>query len=347
MPISTDTAHVYAPEGPDLDDYLRKIDGYNTRTQEPTRWRTQLHTGADFLDRFAADRRGDVVVISGNNRRKTEYLSRAVAAGVHTLADKPMAIDKAGFAALDTAFATARDRSVLLYDIMTERHEITTMLQKEFSTIAPVFGGLVAGIDGRSRGHQGKRALLFQAGVGRPAQAAGVVLRHRAAGRGPGRHHHAPRRSRPVGMLPGRRSSTIARDVRVLSARALADGDQSRAIRQRDAARKRSRTILRKDVQADGSLHTYANGEINYAIRGVHAKVSVIWNFEAPPGAGDTHYSVMRGTQSRSGDPPGRGAGLSTGALPRAAGDDRYGGVFERRSSARCRRCRRNIPASA
>ena len=52
---------------------------------------------------------------------------------------------------------------------------------------------------------------------------------------------------------------------------------------------------LRKDMQADGSLHTYANGEINYTIRGVHAKVSVIWNFEAPAGAGDTHYSVMRG----------------------------------------------------
>ncbi len=40
----------------------------------------------------------------------------------------------------------------------------------------------------------------------------------------------------------------------------------------------------------------YGNGEFTYTLRGVHAKVSVIWNFEAPAGAGDTHYSIMRGT---------------------------------------------------
>ncbi len=51
-------------------------------------------------------------------------------------------------------------------------------------------------------------------------------------------------------------------------------------------------------MQPDGNLHTYANGEINYTIRGVHAKVSVLWNFEAPAGSGDTHYSVMRGTNA-------------------------------------------------
>jgi hypothetical protein len=54
---------------------------------------------------------------------------------------------------------------------------------------------------------------------------------------------------------------------------------------------------LRGDLQ-DGVLQTYANGEINYRLRGIHAKVSVKWNFAAPPGAGDTHYSIMRGTKA-------------------------------------------------
>ncbi|MCX6265230.1 MAG: oxidoreductase, partial [Bacteroidetes bacterium] len=40
-----------------------------------------------------------------------------------------------------------------------------------------------------------------------------------------------------------------------------------------------------------------SNGEINYLINGVHAKVSVIWNYRAPDGTGDTHYSIMRGTK--------------------------------------------------
>jgi hypothetical protein len=35
-----------------------------------------------------------------------------------------------------------------------------------------------------------------------------------------------------------------------------------------------------------------------YRIRGIHAKVSVVWNFEAPPGGGDTHFSIMKGTRA-------------------------------------------------
>ena len=30
----------------------------------------------------------------------------------------------------------------------------------------------------------------------------------------------------------------------------------------------------------------------------MHARVSVTWNFEAPEGTGDTHFSVMRGTKA-------------------------------------------------
>ena len=92
--------HVYAPAGPDLDDFVRKIDGYNARAAQPTRWRLHVHAGPDYLERFAGERRGDVAVIAGNNARKTEYIERAVGAGFHTLADKPMAIDAAGYAGL-------------------------------------------------------------------------------------------------------------------------------------------------------------------------------------------------------------------------------------------------------
>jgi hypothetical protein len=55
---------------------------------------------------------------------------------------------------------------------------------------------------------------------------------------------------------------------------------------------------LRKNVVRDSVLQIYCNGEINYQVRGVHAKVSVIWNYEAPEGTGDTHYSIMRGTRA-------------------------------------------------
>ena len=41
---------------------------------------------------------------------------------------------------LKTAFASAEQNGVLLYDIMTERYEITTIMQKELSQIPGVFG---------------------------------------------------------------------------------------------------------------------------------------------------------------------------------------------------------------
>ena len=55
---------------------------------------------------------------------------------------------------------------------------------------------------------------------------------------------------------------------------------------------------LAADVGPDGALEVYANGEIVYRVRGIHAKVAVEWRYEAPNGTGDTHHSVMRGSKA-------------------------------------------------
>jgi hypothetical protein len=44
-------------------------------------------------------------------------------------------------------------------------------------------------------------------------------------------------------------------------------------------------------------LAIYSNGEINYSVKGIHAKVTVQWNYTNEAG-GDTHYSIMRGTKT-------------------------------------------------
>jgi predicted dehydrogenase len=54
---------------------------------------------------------------------------------------------------------------------------------------------------------------------------------------------------------------------------------------------------LRPMVGDDGVLRTPANGAFTCAVRGVHAKISVLWNYEAPAGTGDTHDSLMRGSK--------------------------------------------------
>jgi hypothetical protein len=55
--------------------------------------------------------------------------------------------------------------------------------------------------------------------------------------------------------------------------------------------------FLKKDLKNDSTINVYANGEINYSLRGVHTKLRALWNYSATEG-GDTHYSVIRGTKA-------------------------------------------------
>ncbi|MEO8739913.1 MAG: putative oxidoreductase C-terminal domain-containing protein [Casimicrobiaceae bacterium] len=287
---------VYARDGPELRDYLQKIAAYNARSDVPTHWQLQTYEGTDCVDRFVADNAAEVAVIAGNNRYKTEYLGRAVAAGMHVLADKPMVIDAEGFAALEKAFAVARQNQVLLYDIMTERHEITTLLQKELSKLPTVFGQLV-------RGTVGQPAVTKESVHHFSKLVSGMPIRRPAwffdvAQQGEGLVDIT---THLVDLVQWEcfpdQIIDYRRDVRIV--------DAQRWPTELTASQFASVTglasypdFLGKDVMANGNLRVFANGEINYVLNGVHAKVSVIWNFAAPEGSGDTHYSIMRGTQA-------------------------------------------------
>ncbi|MCH9022380.1 MAG: oxidoreductase, partial [Planctomycetes bacterium] len=137
--------YVFAPEGPDVKDHLNRIDGFNSRTDNPTHWKEHTYTADDFLKKMLDTKPGNVVVLSGNNQKKTQYIKACVDAGLNVLADKPMCINADDFILLQEAFASAKENNVLLYDIMTERSEFTTILQKELSQTPQVFGKIIQG----------------------------------------------------------------------------------------------------------------------------------------------------------------------------------------------------------
>src|SRR6186997_1876390 len=99
--------HIYAPEGNDLKLHLDRINSYNSRAESPTRWKEEVYTGNDFFEKMIAEKKGNVVVISGNNQRKTDYILNSLKNGFHVFADKPMAIDSKGFEQLKEAFEIA------------------------------------------------------------------------------------------------------------------------------------------------------------------------------------------------------------------------------------------------
>ena len=136
---------VYSPDGNDLKEHLKRIDGYNTRAEKPTAWVEKLYTGNDYLEKMLSEKPGNVVVVSGNNRIKTDYIKKSVEAGLNVLADKPMVINAELFPLLEESFKIAKEKGVLLYDIMTERFSVTTMLQREISMVPDLFGQLDPG----------------------------------------------------------------------------------------------------------------------------------------------------------------------------------------------------------
>jgi len=139
------TVHVYAEAGNDLQLHLDRIKGYNNRIDNPTKWNQVVYEGKDFFQKMISERKGNVVVLAGNNRLKTNYILSAVQNGFNVFADKPMAINKVGFEQLKKAFQVANEKKLQLYDIMTERYEITTILQRALSMEPTVFGTLEKG----------------------------------------------------------------------------------------------------------------------------------------------------------------------------------------------------------
>ena len=285
---------VYAPDGADLQMHLGRIDQYNKRAEQPTHWNEQVYKGTDFFEKMLQEKKGNIVVLAGNNQKKTEYIKKCIDDSLNVLADKPMAIDAKDFDVLKQAFADAASKNLLLYDIMTERYEITNALQREFSMLPEVFGQLENGTPDNPAVTKESIHHFYKYVSGniltRPAWFMDVSQQ------GEGLVDVTTHLVDLVqwASFPDQKVSYES-DVKLLSARRWSTDmrlSQFNAITKLNGFP----PYLQKDVVNDSILKVYSNGEINYQLKGVHAKVSVIWNYQAPEGAGDTHNSTMRGT---------------------------------------------------
>ena len=289
------TVHVYAPEGPELQAHLNLVKQYNTRSEAPTAWKEEVFSGPNFLQKMFAEKAGNVVVIAGNNQKKTSYIKQAVDSGFNVLADKPMAINTADFNALLEAFASAEKNKVLLYDIMTERYEINSILQKEFMHMPEVFGELEKGSAANPAIIKQSVHHFFKSVSGKPLVRPSWFFDVSQQGDG-----IVDVTTHVIDLIqwscfPGE-ALDYKKDINMLSAKRWATAltpSQFKQVTQKDTYP----DFLKKDLK-DSLLEVFSNGEMNYTIKGVHAKVSVTWNFQAPEGGGDTHFSILRGSKA-------------------------------------------------
>ncbi|MEP7269915.1 MAG: putative oxidoreductase C-terminal domain-containing protein [Acidobacteriota bacterium] len=287
--------HVYAPLGFDLTEHLNRIARFNQRPEAPTQWELEVHAGPSSLARMLSEKPGNVVVLSGRNRGKIDRLKASVDAGLNVLADKPWIIDAADFPKLEATLDTAEKQKLIAYDIMTERSEITTVLQRELIHDPGVFGELSKGSEQEPAVFMDSVHYILKVVAGAPniRPAWFFDVEQQGEGLADITTHLA---DLVQWMLFPDRPVNYRKDIDVVAAKrwpTMLTQEQF----QRVTNEPKFPDYLSKNLRG-GQLEYFCNGWVAYRIRGVHVKANVIWNYE-PTTGGDTHFAVFRGSKSR------------------------------------------------
>jgi predicted dehydrogenase len=269
---------VYAPLGPELLDYLSRVAAFNARKESPTAWELDIHTSNDPMAAMLGEHRGNIVVFTGKNRAKIDRILAALRVGLNVLADKPWIITSADLPKLEAALRLAREKKVAAYDIMTERYEVTSELQRELVSDREIFG------DPKSvKARSVHNVMKVVAGV--PLRRPAWFFDIAEYGEGladVGTHvvDLVQWTLFPEQLVDWRKDIRITSGKRwplVLSPEQFA----------RVTGEKR-----------EAPLDYFCNNSVEYTIRGVPVALEIVWDWEAAPGAGDVYEAVFHGTKS-------------------------------------------------
>ncbi len=288
------TVSVYAPMGPDVVDYLNRIALFNTRKENPTAWKIDLHAGPDFFERMLKDHPGNVVILTGRNRPKIDRIEASIDAGLNVLADKPWIIASRDLPRLERVLDQAARKKLIAYDIMTERFEITSILQKELVNNAEIFGKLIDGTDQEPAVTARSIHHLMKVVAGVPLRRPAWFFDVNEYGEG-----LADVGTHVIDLVQWTAfpNDTIdyKKDIHLLTARrwptVISRPDFERVTGERDFPASLAAHIK------DGKLDYDCNNSVHYTVRGAHVALDILWNWESD--TGDVYEATFRGTKSR------------------------------------------------
>jgi predicted dehydrogenase len=296
LPGVAEQAYVYAPIGPDLTAHLNRIAQFNLRRDNPTRWKLEVRTGTNYFERMLAERHGNVVVISGNNRSKIDRLLGIVRARLNVLADKPWIIEPEALPKLQAALDTADRHRVIAYDAMTERFEISCVLQRELVTDREVFGEPLTGTTNEPAVYMESLHYLMKEVGGVPNLRPEWFFDIRQQGEG----------LTDVGThLVERAQWTLFPDQAMdyqFDIRMLGGGRWPMMLTREQFQRVTGASAFPEFLHGalkGEELEYFCNNSVSYTLRGIHVTLVVRWEFEAQLGAKDWQLAIFRGSKSR------------------------------------------------
>lgn len=282
--------YVYAEEGADLKSFIKLVNSFNNRKDNPTSWDLHVYAGDDFLERAVAEAKGDIAVLAGKNSRKIYYIKAMHDAGIKVLSDKPLTINQRGVEILKELLCDGAE----IDDIMTERHEVTSIFQKKLMADKEIFGELVTNGDEPAIVKESVHHLFKNvngAPLVRPAWYFDVNVQ------GEGIVDVTTHLTDLIQwMLFEGEKLDFEKDYELCDAKRWYTEVPLEKFALITKQKQFQRELMGK--VNDNVLKLYANGEFTYKLRGIPVKLSVIWALEAPEGGGDTHYSIMRGSKS-------------------------------------------------
>jgi len=283
--------YVYASKRSELDEYFQRINSLNTRKDYPTNWNLVVYIGEDFLEKMVQEKKGNVVVLAGNNRVKIDYIEKSINAGFNVFSDKPMVINKAGFERLKNAYAMAEQKGVLMFDMMTERYRLINKIQKSLMQDTLLFGKMQQGTPDHPaimessvhhfyRGGKGNRPYWFfdvlQEGEGVVDVSTHLI-------------DLTFWKAFPDEIID------YNKDVKVLSAKHWPINITKAEFKTATSLRDIPESL--NQYMKDTILEVFANGSISYQVNGVYAGVRVDWHAATPKDGQDLKNAYAEGTK--------------------------------------------------
>ena len=294
LPEISKRVAVYAPLEPDLLAHLRLIEGFNTRPVNPTSWELDIHCSLRPLEEMIAARPGNVVVLAGHNRTKIEKIRASVDAGLNVLSDKPWIIRAEDFPLLESVFSVASRKGLVAYDMMTERYEITTIIQRELVNDPAVFGAPIPADREHPAVFMESTHHILKTVAGNPYLRPPYFFDILDQGEG-----LADVGTHLVDLaqwtLYPNQAINYRRDIQVEAARRWATPitlDQYRQV----TDTKSFPGGLAPYIHG-GRFNYYCNNQVDYKIRGAQVRLRLLWKWESPAGV-DFHHAIYRGTNS-------------------------------------------------